>query len=97
MNTDTDALHSEFRSKSNFQISDVLSESRSGASVLVPYYGWVIFGGIGNSLSTTQKLQTLIGSWTVGPNLYQNESDYGSCGLQVERRKKKERERKIKR
>jgi hypothetical protein len=45
------------------------------ASVLVPNQGWLIFGGFGSSLLTTQKLQATSGSWTAGPDLYNNEND----------------------
>jgi hypothetical protein len=53
------------------------------ASVLVPNQGWLIFGGFGSSLLTTQKLQATSGSWTAGPDLYNNENDYEHCGVQV--------------
>jgi hypothetical protein len=53
------------------------------ASVLVPNQGWMIFGGFGSSLLTTQKLQATSGSWTAGPDLYNNENDYEHCGVQV--------------
>ncbi len=56
-----------------------------GASVLVPNYGWVIWGGYdGTTLShTSQKLQTLSGKWTAGPNTYQNLTDFFNCAVQV--------------
>ncbi len=65
----------------NFQISDVLSALSLASSVVVPNYGWVIFGG--NSLTTTQNLQTLSGNWTAGPNLYQDTRDSSNCVVQV--------------
>jgi hypothetical protein len=55
----------------------------TAASVLVPNQGWFIFGGYGSKLLTTQKLQTLSSKWTAGPNLYQNNNDFGHCGVQV--------------
>jgi hypothetical protein len=65
----------------NFQISDILSESNTAPSVLVPNRGWVIFGG--NKLPTSQILQTLSGNWTKGPNMYDARNVYGNCGVQV--------------
>ncbi len=61
----------------------MLIPTRTAASVRVPNQGWFIFGGYGGTLQTTQKLQTLSGNWTAGPNLYQNNNDYGHCGVQV--------------
>jgi hypothetical protein len=60
-----------------------LSPTTVAANVLVPNNGWVIFGGYANTLLTAQKLQTLSGSWTAGPSLYQDLADYFNCGVQV--------------
>jgi hypothetical protein len=65
-----------------WQTSSILSSSKYATSVFVPNHGWFIFGGDGNTLLTSQKLQTLSGNWTAGgPNLYQN--DFFNCGIQV--------------
>jgi hypothetical protein len=66
-----------------FQISDTLSSSTLAASVLVPNRGWFIFGGDPSSLLTSQKLQSLSGNWSAGPNLFQNTFDSYLCGVQV--------------
>jgi hypothetical protein len=61
----------------------MLGFTQKGGSVLVPNQGWFLFGGFGNNLLTMQKLSTLRGNWTAGPNLYQNVLDYFMCGVQV--------------
>ncbi len=64
-------------------MSNTLSPSDYAGSVLVPNYGWVIFGGFQNRLLTTQRLQSLSGKWESGPNLYQSKSDWYQCCVQV--------------
>ena len=66
-----------------FQISDILSSSELAASVLVPNRGWFIFGGYESTLLTSQKLQTLSGNWSAGPNMFQSTYDSYQCGVQV--------------
>ncbi len=66
-----------------FQKYDILSEAILATSVLVTNRGWFIFGGDQSSLLTSQKLQTLSGNWSPGPNLFQNTIDSYLCGVQV--------------
>jgi hypothetical protein len=75
--------HCEQICLTHFQISDVLSSTTIGASALVPNQGWVIFGGYQSSLLTSQKLQSLNGTWEEGPNLFRNDTDNNNCAVQV--------------
>jgi hypothetical protein len=71
------------QNKTIFQISDISSYAVLATSVLAPNRGWFIFGGYESTLLTSQKLQTLSGNWSAGPNLFQNASDSYLCGVQV--------------
>ena len=53
------------------------------AMVAVPQQGLFAFGGIGNSITTAQKLTSLTGTWTSGPAVYLNQVDEGKCIVQV--------------
>ena len=48
-----------------------------------PGRGIFSFGGWASSITTSQQLSTIDGAWTYGPNLYQLQSDYGHCAVQV--------------
>ena len=67
----------------DFQNSKLLQPVYYSGSVLVPNHGWFLFGGIGNKLTTAQKLADFDGNWESGPSLYENHEDYYNCVLQV--------------
>ncbi len=65
-------------------MSDMLVATASGsASVVVPKKGWFIFGGEGNSLTRSQKLNHHDSQWELGPDLYQSRTVTGECLVQV--------------
>ena len=50
----------------------------------VPNQGWVLFGGNTDlPFSNAQQLKSIDGYWEKGPELYQSESDFGHCVVQV--------------
>jgi len=51
--------------------------------VYVKSQGWFIFGGVGNIKTQAQKLISINGNWTLGPDLYQNANSLGQCYFQV--------------
>ncbi len=51
----------------------------------IPGRGIFAFGGIYSSITTSQQLPRIDGSWTYGPNLFQLQNDYGQCAVQVNR------------
>lgn len=63
---------------------ELLVGAAAGASsVLVPNKGWFIFGGDGNSLTRSQKLQHPDSLWELGPDLYLSKSVTGTCIVQL--------------
>ena len=65
------------------QISDTWSSPDHAASVHIPFLGWFIYGGA-NSLTVSQRLRHIDGTWEYGAKLYEHKSDYGQCLVQVE-------------
>jgi hypothetical protein len=65
-------------------MSDMLVATASGsASVVVPKKGWFVFGGEGNSLTRSQKLNHHDSQWELGPDLFQSRTVTGECLVQV--------------
>ena len=65
-------------------ISDLLVATASGsANVQVPNKGWFIFGGEGNSLIRSQKLNHPSSKWELGPDLFQSRTVTGECLVQL--------------
>jgi hypothetical protein len=54
-----------------------------GRSVYVPSEGWIVFGRLGNSLETAQKLTSLDSDWKAGPALLQGYHKEAQCLVQV--------------
>ena len=68
-----------------FQIADVNAGSLYYASgVVVPSTGWVIFGGASGNETTASLLSSVESSWQVGPDLFENRTDYFNCIVQVQ-------------
>ena len=54
-----------------------------GKSVYVPSEGWIVFGRLGNSLNTSQKLTSLDSDWKAGPAQLQGYHKEAQCLVQV--------------
>jgi hypothetical protein len=66
-----------------FQTANLVAGSKYRNDVFVPSQGWVFFGGLGNTLTTAQKLTGIDAAWTVGPELYLSQTVYHHCNAQV--------------
>ena len=61
----------------------MVATAAGAASVQVPDKGWFIFGGEGNSLTRSQKLNHPTGQWELGPDLFQSRTVTGECLVQL--------------
>ena len=61
----------------------VVGAAAGTSSVQVPNQGWFIFGGDGNTLTRSQRLQQPDGLWELGPDLHQSKSVTGTCIVQM--------------
>ena len=67
-----------------FQILNLLGQTYYASGVNVPNQGWVLFGGNTDlPFSNAQQLKSIDGYWEKGPELYQSESDFSHCVVQV--------------
>ncbi len=65
------------------KISDLLGGIAFAGNVVVPSQGLLIFGGEGNSLTTSQNLKSVGGVWETGPQLFEDKPVAHHCVVQV--------------
>ena len=62
------------------KLKSLMNVTYHAASIRVPDKGWFLFGG--NTLSTSQKLETVDSDWVAGPAV-QTTGISGQCAVQV--------------
>ncbi len=63
------------------KIADLLEPEVWAGNALIPTEGWVIFGGLGNDLTKSQKFSE--NQWQLGPDLVNKQPTGVQCVTQV--------------
>ena len=61
----------------------MLAPARFSSITVIPSKGIFVFGGSGNTLTYSQNLKSLDGTWEIGPELFENKTITEQCLVQV--------------